>query len=77
METAIYEVKPLLSAYVTIFTLTLNKDIQIIDFSKITSGAVRLAACKKPDEYLFWDGIHPTTSGHQILSMEVLEAISK
>ncbi len=44
METAIYEVKPLLSAYVTIFTLTLNKDIQIIDFSKITSGAVRLAA---------------------------------
>ena len=27
-------------------------------------------ACKKPDEFLFWDGIHPTKSGHAILAEE-------
>lgn len=26
--------------------------------------------CSRPDEYLFWDGIHPTTAGHAILARE-------
>ena len=27
--------------------------------------------CKTPDEYLFWDGIHPTEAGHAIIAAEV------
>jgi len=27
--------------------------------------------CDSPDEYLFWDSIHPTTAGHKILSEQL------
>jgi outer membrane lipase/esterase len=32
--------------------------------------------CKKPDDYLFWDGIHPTRAGHGVLADEVLTILS-
>jgi phospholipase/lecithinase/hemolysin len=28
--------------------------------------------CQKPQEFLFWDGIHPTKEGHSILAAEAL-----
>jgi phospholipase/lecithinase/hemolysin len=28
-------------------------------------------ACRNPDEYLFWDGIHPTRAAHSIIAHEV------
>ena len=28
--------------------------------------------CQTPDEYLFWDGIHPTTAGHAVIAKEAL-----
>jgi phospholipase/lecithinase/hemolysin len=28
--------------------------------------------CQNPDEYLFWDGIHPTTAGHAVIAKEAL-----
>jgi len=31
--------------------------------------------CENPDEYLFWDFIHPTTVGHMLLSDTVLDAV--
>lgn len=31
--------------------------------------------CAKPDEYLFWDGIHPTRAGHRILAGRAAAAL--
>ncbi len=31
--------------------------------------------CADPDSYFFWDGIHPTAAGHQIIANAVLEAL--
>jgi len=33
--------------------------------------------CKKPDSYLFWDGIHPTKAGHEILAHEALQILAQ
>jgi outer membrane lipase/esterase len=33
-------------------------------------------ACKKPDEYVFWDGVHPTKAAHNILADVVTEALA-
>lgn len=31
--------------------------------------------CSEPDEYLFWDGIHPTRAGHHILARRAATAL--
>jgi phospholipase/lecithinase/hemolysin len=33
--------------------------------------------CDNPDEFLFWDGIHPTAAAHKVLGQRALEAISQ
>lgn len=38
--------------------------------SACVTPAVAPFACRNPDEYLFWDGIHPTKAGHAILAQE-------
>ena len=47
---------------------------QLFDLRNVTSACITPNeppfACKKPDEFLFWDGIHPTKSGHAILAEE-------
>ena len=36
-------------------------------FDNVTDACGALADCK-PSKYLFWDGIHPTSRGHQLVS---------
>lgn len=31
--------------------------------------------CERPDDYLFWDGIHPTRAGHAILAQDARAAL--
>jgi len=45
--------------------------------SCITPNVIRRARCRQPDEYLFWDGIHPTRAGHRHLAMFAAEELQK
>lgn len=47
-------------------------------FTNVTDPCLNLTAqtiCANPDEYLFWDAIHPTTSTHKIVAGAALVAI--
>jgi phospholipase/lecithinase/hemolysin len=37
-----------------------------IGLTQMFNGAV---LCQQPDEYLFWDGIHPTKAAHAIVAV--------
>jgi len=41
----------------------------------ITPGTRVKPFCAEPDEYLFWDGIHPTRAGHRILAEHAAAAL--
>jgi outer membrane lipase/esterase len=44
--------------------------------SNVTDAcAANLACVNDPTGYLFWDGIHPTTYGHELLAQAFLEAV--
>ena len=48
-------------------------------FTNVTSACVTPNDppffCQNPDEYLFWDGIHPTTAGHAIIAQAIAELL--
>jgi len=41
----------------------------------ITPGVIVGAICKKQNEYLFWDGIHPTRKGHKLIARKALKLL--
>jgi phospholipase/lecithinase/hemolysin len=43
--------------------------LSVVDAACVTPG-VRPFQCQEPDDYLFWDGIHPTRAVHGLLAHE-------
>lgn len=43
--------------------------------SCLTPGVIVHAICKHPNDYLFWDGIHPTHSVHEFLASQALQQL--
>ena len=41
----------------------------------LTPEVMAGAVCKKPNEYLFWDGLHPTAATHKILAAGALSGL--
>jgi len=47
-------------------------------FTNVTNACVAESkACSDPEQFLFWDGIHPTTKAHQILAEQAYVAIEE
>jgi len=44
------------------------------DLSNVTDACGAILGCD-PSTYLYWDGIHPTSAGHQILANAMLAAV--
>ncbi len=39
-------------------------------FNNVTDPCLKnLTICEHPDQFLFWDGIHPTNAGHRLLAL--------
>ncbi|WP_199333773.1 SGNH/GDSL hydrolase family protein [Oculatella sp. FACHB-28] len=47
-------------------------------FTNVTDAYISSSrACDRPQQFLFWDGIHPTTAAHQILGEQAFAAIAE
>lgn len=45
-------------------------------FTNVTTACLSgTGVCGNPDQFLFWDGIHPTTAAHRILGQQAFAAI--
>jgi thermolabile hemolysin len=45
-------------------------------FTQVTSAClIGSSSCRNPEQFLFWDSIHPTTAGHQILATTTAAAL--
>jgi phospholipase/lecithinase/hemolysin len=54
---------------------------QLFGLSNVTAACITPNAppftCKKPHEFLFWDGIHPSEAGHGILADEAAQILQQ
>ena len=56
-------------------------DPAAFDLTNVTTSCVspnvRPFTCKSPNEFLFWDGIHPTKAGHAILAARAAQVLQE
>lgn len=50
---------------------------QLYGFTNVTEDAISGLPTANPDEYLFWDGVHPTTAAHEYVADAVLQELEK
>ena len=50
-------------------------DLSNVTDSCITPGVIVGAICKQPNQYLFWDFIHPTKKAHKIIAEQAEEIL--
>lgn len=50
-----------------------NFGLSVVD--KKCLDFITLLPCNNPDQYFFWDDIHPTTVGHSIIADQIISAI--
>lgn len=53
-----------------------NFDLTVVDAPCVTPGVAPFT-CHKADEYLFWDGIHPTRAAHGFVAGTAAEELGK
>lgn len=69
-----FDVNPL---FAQILAAPQQVDLTDVVESCLTFGVVRHAICREPDDFLFWDAIHPTTGGHAILAEGALRVLGR
>ncbi|MBW4621056.1 MAG: SGNH/GDSL hydrolase family protein [Cyanosarcina radialis HA8281-LM2] len=60
---------------------TVVREPQKFHFTNVTTSCLNLQVnppqiCDRPDEYLFWDGIHPTHTGHRIIAQKAFQTLN-
>jgi len=52
-----------------------NTNLYVPNFSPDMLDPSKLTICDRPDEYLFWDSVHPTTAAHRIVADSALNVL--
>ena len=50
---------------------------ELYGFTNVTEDAISNLPTANPDEYLFWDGVHPTTAAHEYVADAVMQELEK
>ncbi len=49
---------------------------ELFGFTNVTDACLGDPSCQNPDQYLFWDNLHPTTAAHELIGDLALERLN-